>query len=169
MKKFITTAALCCAALMVPGVTRADDQADLDKVSTELNERADSAEGRQKVLEAISKETGVPVATLEDQKAKTGFGYGELLIGNSLATASGKTFDELAALKTGGKGWGEIAKSLGVKVGDVVGKGHRVAESTRPAGDKGKPPPDVDKGKNPAPGHAPKPGKSSGGGGGRGK
>ena len=132
MNKLITAIALS-TILLGPTIARADDQADLDKIAAALNTQAKTTDGRQRVLAAISKETGVQVATLEAQKKKTGLGFGELLIANSLASATGKTFDEIVALKTSGQGWGKVAKANNLKLGDVVSKARHADQAAQPA------------------------------------
>lgn len=51
---------------------------------------------------------------------KENFGKGEVEIAEDLAKKSGKTTDEIMTMRKSGKGWGEIAKELGVKVGPAV-------------------------------------------------
>jgi hypothetical protein len=81
--------------------------------------------GNRHGLDRISDETGIPVATLEAQRAATGFGYGELETANLLANASGRSFDEIVAMRQGGEGWGKIAHNLGLNLGRVVSNAHR--------------------------------------------
>ncbi|HHY46078.1 MAG TPA: hypothetical protein GX506_02100, partial [Firmicutes bacterium] len=50
-------------------------------------------------------------------------GWGEIVIAASLASASGKTLDEVIALADSGLGWGEVAASLGV---DTRGLGQSI-------------------------------------------
>jgi hypothetical protein len=76
-------------------------------------------------LARISDETGVSVATLEAQRSATGFGYGELENANLLANASGRSFDEIVAMRQSGQGWGQIAHDLGLNLGRVVSDAHR--------------------------------------------
>lgn len=110
---------------LVPAMVRGDPKSDLNDAVADLNEQARTAEGHQRVLASISRETGVPVSTLEAQRSRTRLGYGELMIANSLANSTGKSFDELAALKASGKGWGEIARDNNVNLGSVVSQAHR--------------------------------------------
>ena len=55
------------------------------------------------------------VATLQDLAARYGVGGAVRLVG--WADASGKTIDELAAMRDEGTGWGRIAKDLGLHPG----------------------------------------------------
>jgi hypothetical protein len=121
--------------LMLSAPLAADDQADLQKAASSLDQAAQSTEGRQRVLAEISKETQVPVATLETQRTSTKFGFGELLIAHKLAAATGKTFDQIAALKAAGKGWGAIAGDNNVKLGEIVSAARRAEQATQHSGD----------------------------------
>lgn len=76
-------------------------------------------------LDRISDETGVPVVTLEDQRTATGFGYGELEKAHLLANASGRSFNDIVAMRQSGEGWGQIAHDLGLNLGRVVSNAHR--------------------------------------------
>jgi|SRR5215469_296860 len=79
-----------------------------------------TAASRGADLARISDETGVPVATLQAERASTGLGWGELEKAHLLANASGKSFDEIVALHKGGEGWGQIAHDNGLNLGKVV-------------------------------------------------
>jgi hypothetical protein len=76
-------------------------------------------------LTRISGETGVPVATLQSERASTGLGWGEVEKANLLANASGKSFNDIVAMHKAGEGWGEIAHDNGLKLGKVVSNAHR--------------------------------------------
>lgn len=86
---------------------------------TIANINADAAKpgGPAKVLQSISASTHVPAATLEKQKASTGLSYGDIFAAHSIAKASGKSFDEIAALKKKGQTWDQIADANGVDLG----------------------------------------------------
>jgi len=84
-----------------------------------------AATGQTHVLTRISNETGVPVDTLQTQKSATGLGNGELETANLLANASGKSFDDIAAMHKAGEGWGKIAHDNGLNLGKIVSDAHR--------------------------------------------
>ncbi|MCA1659539.1 MAG: hypothetical protein LC642_03220 [Verrucomicrobiaceae bacterium] len=109
---------LILAALLSLGATvvNADDIVILERTASDFDTWGARPDGRERVLSAISRETGVPITTLEMQRDRTRLGYGGLFIANSLASATGQTFDEIAALKTSGHGWGWIAKQNNVKL-----------------------------------------------------
>ena len=124
MKKrcLILAAFLSLGAAMV----YADDIVILERTASDFDTWGSRPDGRERVLSAISLETGVPITTLEAQRNSTRLGYGGLFIANSLATATGQTFDEIAALKASGHGWGWIAKQNNVKLGPIVSRARNV-------------------------------------------
>lgn len=91
--------------------------ATIKQTVASINADAAKAGGPARVVQSISKSTGVPAATLEKQKASTGLTYGDLFAAHSIAKASGKTFDEIAALKKKGQTWDQIAEANGVDIG----------------------------------------------------
>ena len=91
--------------------------ATIKQTVASINADANKAGGPARVVQSISKSTGVPAATLEKQKASTGLTYGDIFAAHSIAKASGKTFDEIAALKKKGQTWDQIAEANGVDIG----------------------------------------------------
>ena len=91
--------------------------ASLNQTMASINADAKKEGGPAKVLQSISASTKVPVATLEKQKAKNAnLTYGDLFAANTIAKASGKSFDEIAAMKAKGQSWDKISESLGVSL-----------------------------------------------------
>jgi hypothetical protein len=85
------------------------------------------ATGDAGVLNRISRETGVPVATLLTEKSSTELAYGDLEIANLLAKASGQRFDGIVAKFKAGEDWGKIAHDMGLKLGKIVSDAHRLS------------------------------------------
>jgi len=81
-------------------------------------------------VDRISAETGVPVATLQAERASTGLGWGSLENAHLLANASGQSFDSIAALHQSGEGWGKIAHDNGLNLGRLVSDAHRSSQAT---------------------------------------
>jgi hypothetical protein len=81
-------------------------------------------------LDRISATTGVPVATLQTERASTGLGWGSLEKAHLLANASGQSFDNIVALHQSGLGWGKIAHNNGLKLGTLVSNAHRSSNAT---------------------------------------
>src|SRR6516164_3480120 len=81
-------------------------------------------------LDRISAETGVPVATLQAERASTGLGWGGLEKAHLLANASGQSFDTIVGKFQGHEGWGRIAHDYGLNLGKVVSSAHRSSQAT---------------------------------------
>jgi hypothetical protein len=80
-------------------------------------------------VDRISAETGVPVATLQAERASTGLGWGGLEKAHLLANASGQSFDTIVGKFQGHEGWGQIAHDYGLKLGKVVSNAHRSSQA----------------------------------------
>src|SRR6266404_2098039 len=81
-------------------------------------------------LTRISAQTGVPVATLQAEKASTGLGWGGLEKAHLLANASGQSFDTIVGKFRGGEGWGKIAHDNGLNLGRLVSNARRSGKAT---------------------------------------
>ena len=80
-------------------------------------------------LDRISAETGVPVATLQAERASTGLGWGGVEKAHLLANASGQSFDTIVGKFQGHEGWGQIAHDYGLNLGHVVSNAHRSSQA----------------------------------------
>jgi len=85
---------------------------------------------RAATVDRISAETGVPVATLQAERASTGLGWGALDNANLIANASGQSFDMIVGKFHSGEGWGKIAHDLGLNLGQLVSAAHRSSHAT---------------------------------------
>jgi len=81
-------------------------------------------------LDRISAETGVPVATLQAERASTGLGWGGLEKAHLLANASGRSFDTIVGKFQAHEGWGQIAHDYGLNLGHVVSSARRSSQAT---------------------------------------
>jgi len=81
-------------------------------------------------VDRISAATGVPVATLQAERASTGLGWGSLENAHLLANASGQSFDSIVAQHQAGQGWGKIAHDNGLNLGRLVSNAHRSSQAT---------------------------------------
>jgi hypothetical protein len=81
-------------------------------------------------LDRISAASGVPVATLQAERASTGLGWGSLEKAHLLANATGQSFDNVVALHQSGQGWGKIARNNGLNLGTLVSNAHRSSNAT---------------------------------------
>lgn len=124
--KFCVLAAL--AAFAAP--LFAQDYIILDRRADEFDswqERVDSTYGDP----IISREFEVPGDVLVEQRTRTGLGYGGLMIANALARETGRSFEDIVAMKQSGMGWGRIAQENGVKLGPIVSGLNRADKSFR--------------------------------------
>ena len=93
-----------------------------------LDQRAEYFDRRQDRVDytygnpVVFSEFGVPVNVLEEQRARTNLGYGGLMIANTLSRETGRSFDEIVAMKQSGVGWGRIAQENGVKLGPIISR-----------------------------------------------
>jgi len=81
-------------------------------------------------VDRISAATGVPVATLQAERASTGLGWGSLEKAHLLANASGQSFDNIVALHQSGQGWGKNAHDNGLNLGTLVSNANRSSHAT---------------------------------------
>lgn len=89
--------------------------ASLSQTIASIN--ADAKKDPAKALQSVSASTKVPVATLEKEKAKhSNFTYGDLFAAHTIAKSSGKSFEDVAAMKAKGDSWDKIADSFGLSL-----------------------------------------------------
>src|SRR6266480_7262131 len=81
-------------------------------------------------VDRISVATGIPVATLQAERASTGLGWGSLEKAHLLANATGQSFDDIVAQHQAGQGWGKIAHNNGLNLGRIVSSAHRSSQAT---------------------------------------
>lgn len=129
MKKFNLLAAF--VAVSMAGAASADDYVVLDRTADDFDRIEIQPDGTLRTVDVVSREVHVPVQVIEEQRTRTQLGYGGLFIANSIAVETGRPFDEIVALKRSGRGWGDIAKQYGVKVGPIVSRAHRVDHELR--------------------------------------
>jgi hypothetical protein len=80
-------------------------------------------------LTRISNATGVPIETLQAERASTGLGWGGLEKAHLLANATGQSFDNIVALHQSGQGWGKIAHDNGLNLGRLVSNANRSGQA----------------------------------------
>jgi gas vesicle protein len=88
-------------------------------------------EGYSLIGPAVSWQTGVPVETVKKQRAATGLSFGDLLVANSLASGSGKSFNEIMRIKAKTQGWSELAKQLNINIDSVTARLRTAGESLK--------------------------------------
>ena len=78
----------------------------------------------------VSAATGIPVTTLQAERASTGLGWGSLEKAHLLANATGQSFEDVVALHQSGQGWGKIAHNNGLNLGRLVSDANRLSKAT---------------------------------------
>ena len=88
-----------------------------------IDAEARTPEGEDAVVKRLSAQLRVSEETLRAKRDTWGLGYGEIAMAYGFAGASrtGKTPDDVVAMRSSGTDWSDIAKDLGVKV-DTVAK-----------------------------------------------
>lgn len=95
-------------SLFSAAVAGADDAAAINKLIADINAAAKTNKAR--MLRIIIINTDVAASTLEQEKSRSGLSWGEVYVAHSLAMASHKSFDKIAALKASGQSWAKIAR-----------------------------------------------------------
>jgi hypothetical protein len=108
------------------------EKADLEKRVKTVNNLADKEAPRRAGLDAISKETGVPLAKLQAQRREhDGIGIAGLTMANVIAGKTGKPAATYIRAHLSGKPWDKIAADNGVKLEELDAKVARVEEAMR--------------------------------------
>src|SRR4029450_2614144 len=89
-----------------------------------------TAASRGANLDRISAETGVPVETLQAERASTGLGWGGLEKAHLLANSSGQSFETIVGNFHNGDGWRKIAHDYGLNLGHVVSNARHSSHAT---------------------------------------
>lgn len=113
---------VCLGVLLVGGLSLGRAQEEEKEKTREqtreeerLRDRERILENEEKILEKYSERFGVDTEILADLRAER-LGYGEISHALVLSEKTGKTLDEIVAMRDAGKGWGQIADELGVKL-----------------------------------------------------
>src|SRR5436190_22814426 len=94
---------------LVSAVTAvADDSVAISKLISDIDAAIKKDESR--MLSIITINTDVAVTTLEREKSRTGFSFGEVYVAHSIALAAHKRFDQVVVMKADGNSWGKVAQ-----------------------------------------------------------
>jgi hypothetical protein len=88
-------------------------------------------EGWALIGPAVTWQTGVPLDTLKKQRAATGLSFSELLVANSLASGSGKSFNEIVRMKAKAQTWSQLAQQLNINIDSVSARLRTASESVK--------------------------------------
>ena len=99
------------------------ENANLGKALTRLDAKASkTVEGWSLIATAVSWQTKVPVEVLKKQRSMSGLTYGQLLVANSLASGSGKSFEQILVLRAKSRNWSHLAEDLDISIKSIVGR-----------------------------------------------
>ena len=128
---------LCAAVIPAFAQKKSKDDKKLESNSGELDKSAAKTEGQQRVTDKIKAEFAVDDARVQGLRDKN-MGYGEISIALGLAQGlpggiTDENVQKIVALRQGPPvmGWGKIAKDLGLKLGPVQSKVHKIAAEAR--------------------------------------
>jgi hypothetical protein len=88
-------------------------------------------EGWALIGPAVTWQTGVPLNTLKKQRAATGLSFSELLVANSLANGSGKSFNEIVRMKAKAQTWSQLAQQLNINIDSISARLRTASESVK--------------------------------------
>ena len=111
-------------------VVSGTDEAALLTHIRRLNAAAGTKEERPYVVAAVSKVTGVSQRELQAQQDMLRLRFGELCAINTIARGNSNKVGEIAALKSKGKTWTDLANSNGVNIATVVQKAQYASQMT---------------------------------------
>jgi hypothetical protein len=99
------------------------ENASLGKALARLDTKAaKTVEGWSLIATAVSWQTKVPVELLKKQRSMSGLTYGQLLVANSLASGSGKSFEQILVLRAKSRNWSQLAENLRISMKSIVGR-----------------------------------------------
>ena len=107
-------AVLSAFSVGAQGQSLADRAAAIDHVLTER-------EGFRVVVGHISRELGITVDTLREQRKDTGLGWGNLLVAHRIARESKAPLDQVITEFREGKSWEEVARGRKVDLEKLTG------------------------------------------------
>jgi hypothetical protein len=109
---------------------RRGEKIDIDGRVQALNRLNNKSTAKTAGLQAISKETAVPLPTLEEaQRQNPNAGLGDLFVAQEINTRTQKSMAELLKLHSDGKSWSEIAKDHNQDVTALEQKLERVEQA----------------------------------------
>jgi hypothetical protein len=99
-----------------------------------LNAAAKAKGDGTEVWRAISAQARVSPKTLQQQRATTNMNHGELLVANSLAASSGKSFTNIVSLRAKAGTWSQLARTLRVEPATLAARAAAADAALRKAG-----------------------------------
>lgn len=127
MKSFWNVLVIVCLGILLVGGVSPGRAQEAEKERTReetreqerLRDRERILENESKILEKYSERFGVDKETLADLRAQR-LGYGEISNALVLSEMTERSQNEIIAMRRAGKGWGQIADELGVKLREAT-------------------------------------------------
>ena len=112
--------------------TGTDDTTDQTDETTQKETTLPTAQDTG-LAQTISKAYGITVTPQDivDLRVNNSLGYGEIGIMYGMVNASGKTVADILAMRGQDLGWGAIAKSLGLKMSDLMSRNSSVLKAAK--------------------------------------
>ena len=110
----------------------AQAESSISQTIANVNGDTQKPGGTERVLKTISASAHISIATLKKEKVTTGLSYGDLYIAHAIASAAGRKFDHIVALKMQGQTWDKIADANNVSIGGTKRKQEVVRTPPRP-------------------------------------
>ena len=76
---------------------------------------------------AVAWQSELPMRKVIQQQAATGLSYGEILMANSIAAKSGRSFNRVVSLRASSQNWGAVSDQLGVSSDYIVARANIAA------------------------------------------
>jgi hypothetical protein len=117
--------------------TPSDERVALNDAVTALNLHSQTPARLAVALPAISQQAGVRTEVLRAQHESTKMMYGDLLVANVAAKATGKSVEDVIAVRTKKKDWAEAAGDLHVSVSSLATaatRAHQAVQVVRAGG-----------------------------------
>jgi hypothetical protein len=138
IRSILTTAAVvlsCTAAYAADDdreTARQGRAADLDARVQQINRLDNNAKAKQAGMAAVSKETAVPLPTIEaEAKDHPNVGLAGLFVAHELSVKTKKPVDQLIKQRQGGKTWSELARENSQNLRDINQKLARIEDAMR--------------------------------------
>jgi len=112
---------------------RRGTRTEMEKSIDAINALDENPAALRAGLNAVSKETAVPLPTIEElQKRNANVGLGDLFVAQALAVQTQKSADEMLRLHSGGQTWNEIARVNNKDLSDMQAKLDRIEDAMQP-------------------------------------
>src|SRR5213593_1138513 len=118
--RYTASSLMGLALFLAIGLTWGAAPPTLEELAAAIERVRTGPDGERVVVGHISRKLAVSVEALRAQHARTGLGWGELLIANLLSKTTKLTVDHVVAEFRSGKGWADIAHHHNVSLDQLI-------------------------------------------------